>query len=101
MKMKKIKANKDGSITFKNRAELNRAIREGLKKRQEEYTKEVAIEASDKVSLIMLEALHLEFGFGPKRLKQFTERFYKLLDCMNDGDVDWEDLEDYYGKYLE
>lgn len=96
----KIKANKDGTITFKNRAVLNKAIREGLEKRRLEYTKEVALDASNKVSLAMLEALHLEFGFGPVRLQRFAERLYKIIDCIDNDKVNWKDLEKLYGEYI-
>lgn len=99
--MKKVKANKDGSITFRNRAELSKYIRQGIEKRRLDYTKEVALDASEKVGLVMLETLHLEFGFGPKRLQQFADRFYKLIDCIDEENVDWGDLGELYGKYLE
>lgn len=97
---KKIRQNRDGSITFKNRAELSRVIREGLESRKEDYIKEVALDASDKVLYLMLETLHTEFGFGKKRLKQFMDRFNFQLECIDDINLNWVDLEETYKEYL-
>ena len=41
---------------------------------------------------IVVETLKDEFGFGPVRLARFKERLELKLDCINFGNVDWEDI---------
>lgn len=41
---------------------------------------------------VVVETLKDEFGFGPVRLARFKERLEVKLDCINFGNVDWEDI---------
>lgn len=41
---------------------------------------------------VVVETLKDEFGFGPVRLERFKERLELKLDCINFGNVDWEDI---------
>lgn len=41
---------------------------------------------------LVVETLKDEFGFGPVRLERFKERLELKLDCINFGNVDWEDI---------
>ncbi|WP_311486581.1 hypothetical protein [uncultured Anaerococcus sp.] len=41
---------------------------------------------------IVVETLKDEFGFGPVRLARFKERLELKLDCINFGNVNWEDI---------
>jgi hypothetical protein len=43
---------------------------------------------------LTIEALRLEFGFGQKRIDQYTKRVDSLLDSVNMGYVSFEDLLD-------
>lgn len=42
----------------------------------------------------LIEALRLEFGFGQKRVDQYTKRVNDLLDSVNLGYLSFEDLLD-------
>ena len=41
---------------------------------------------------LTIEALRLEFGFGQKRVDQYTKRVNDLLDSVNLGYLSFEDL---------
>lgn len=43
---------------------------------------------------LTIEALRLEFGFGQKRVDQYTKRVNDLLDSVNLGYLSFEDLLD-------
>ena len=93
--------NKDGSITFKNKTELKNyvkdkeslAISQYRKQVHDVAVKDVAKDASKNVTLMVYESLHLEFGFGKKRLKSF-------VDCYDKSLIEFEDLEREYKELL-
>lgn len=45
------------------------------------------------VLLLALVTIQDEFGFGPKRLNQFIDRYAEKTECMAKGYVNWEDLQ--------
>ena len=104
----KIKVNKDGTITFKNKTELKNyvknkevdAIQQYTKKVHDVAVKDVAKDASRNVTLMVYEALHLEFGFGKKRLKSFVDRYNEIVDCYDKGLIEFDDLEKEYSELL-
>ena len=67
----------------------------------EGYTrKDVAKDASRNVTLIVYESLHLEFGFGKKRIKRFVDRYNEIVECYDKGLIEFEDLEKEYKELL-
>ena len=100
--------NKDGSITFKNKADLKKyvkdkeslAISQYRKQVHDVAVKDVAKDASRNVTLMVYEALHLEFGFGNKRLKRFVDRYNEIVECYDKGLIEFEDLEKEYEELL-
>ena len=100
--------NKDGSITFKNKTELKKyvqekesiAISQYRKQVHDVAVKDVAKDASRNVTLMVYESLHLEFGFGKKRLKSFVDRYNKIIECYDEGLIEFEDLEKEYEELL-
>ena len=100
--------NGDGSITFKNKADLKKyvkdkeslAISQYRKQVHDDAVKDVAKDASKNVTLMVYESLHLEFGFGKKRLKKFLDRYNEIVDCYNKGLIEFEDLEKEYEELL-
>ena len=100
--------NKDGSIIFKNKTELKNyvkdkeslAISQYRKQVHDVAVKDVAKDASRNVTLMVYESLHLEFGFGKKRLKSFVDRYNEIVDCYDKGLIEFEDLEKEYEELL-
>ena len=100
--------NKDGSISFKNKTELKNyvkdkeslAISQYRKQVHDVAVKDVAKDASRNVTLMVYESLHLEYGFGKKRLQQFTDRYNEIVDCYDKGLIEFEDLEKEYSELL-
>lgn len=45
-------------------------------------------------TVLVIETLHTELGFGPKRVSKFMERFYLKQECLVDGVVEWQDYID-------
>ena len=45
-------------------------------------------------TVLVIETLHTELGFGPKRVNKFMERFYLKQECLVDGVVEWQDYID-------
>jgi hypothetical protein len=45
-------------------------------------------------TVLVIETLHTELGFGPKRVDKFMERFYLKQECLVDGVVEWQDYID-------
>lgn len=51
------------------------------------------IVSSHKVAMILsMSVLHDKFGFGTKRLEQFTKHYHDLLESYNAGYISAEDL---------
>ena len=73
---------------------VKRLINEGYAR------KDVAKDASRNVTLMVYESLHLEFGFGKKRLKRFADRYNEIVDCYGKGLIEFEDLEKEYSELL-
>lgn len=100
--------NRDGSITFKNKTELKNyvkdkeslAISQYRKQVHDVAVKDVAKDASRNVTLMVYESLHLEFGFGKKRLKSFVDRYNEIVECYDKGLIEFEDLEKEYEELL-
>ena len=100
--------NKDGSIVFKNKSELKNYVKNKEADAIQQYTKkvrdvavlDVAKDASRNVTLMVYESLHLEFGFGKKRLKSFVDRYNEIIDCYDKGLIEFEDLEKEYSELL-
>lgn len=74
---------------------MNEFKREVLKEADRQYNEhkklfcERAIECVVTASVI---ALHDEFGFGEKRLKQYKDRMENLLECINTGNITYDEL---------
>ena len=100
--------NEDGSITFKNKTELKKYVQEKESIAISQYRKQVhdvavrdvAKDASKNVTLMVYESLHLEFGFGKKRLKSFVDRYNEIVGCYEQGLIEFEDLEKEYSELL-
>lgn len=100
--------NKDGSITFKSKSDFKKyvkdkeslAISQYRKQVHDVAVKDVAKDASKNVTLMVYESLHLEFGFGKKRLKRFIDRYNEIVDCYDKDLIEFEDLEKEYEKLL-
>lgn len=45
-------------------------------------------------TVLVIETLHTELGFGTKRVNKFMERFYLKQECLVDGVVEWQDYID-------
>lgn len=45
-------------------------------------------------TVLVIETLHTELDFGPKRVNRFMERFYLKQECLVDGVVEWQDYID-------
>lgn len=45
-------------------------------------------------TVLVIETLHTELDFGPKRVNKFMERFYLKQQCLVDGVVEWQDYID-------
>ena len=45
-------------------------------------------------TVLVIETLHTELGFGSKRVNKFMERFYLKQECLVDGVVEWQDYID-------
>ena len=100
--------NEDGSITFKSKSDLKKYIKDKESIAISQYRKQVhdvavldvAKDASRKVTLMVYESLHLEFGFGKKRLKSFVDRYNEIVDCYDKGLIEFDDLEKEYRESL-
>ena len=75
------------SIGSKMKAE--RVYKEEMKKVAES---DATVYLVDNFLAVVVETLKDEFGFGPVRLARFKERLEFKLDCINFGNVDWEDI---------
>lgn len=75
------------SIGTKMKAE--RVYKEEMSKIAESDT---AVFIAERFLAIVVETLKDEFGFGPVRLARFKERLEFKLDCINFGNVNWEDI---------
>ena len=75
------------SIGAKMKAE--RVYKEEMKKVAES---DATVYLVDNFLAVVVETLKDEFGFGPVRLARFKERLEFKLDCINFGNVDWEDI---------
>lgn len=58
------------------------------------WMKQASKDTIDTVLLMALSVLHDEFGFGEKRLNRFMDRYALKTECMGEGYVCWEDLQD-------
>ena len=58
----------------------------------EKFENEVKQNCLDTVLIMALITLRDEFEFGKVRLKRFKERFSLKTECLQDGDINWEDL---------
>lgn len=58
------------------------------------WIQEAANNTIETVMLMSLCVLKDEFGFGEKRLNQFLDRYAEKTECMADGYVCWEDLQE-------
>lgn len=101
--------NSDGTITFKNKSDLKKYVRDKEALAITQYRKtiydsavnEVAREASKILSLFVYETLHLEFGFGKKeRLPRFLKRYNSITECYENGLLSIKDLEEQYKDIL-
>ena len=100
--------NKDGSITFKSKTELKKYVKDKESLAISQYrkqvhnvaVKDVAKDASRNVTLMVYESLHLEFGFGKKRLNSFVDRYNDIADCYGKGLIEFDDLEKEYSELL-
>ena len=100
--------NRDGSITFKNKSDLKKYVREKESIAISQYrkqvhdvaVKDVAKDASRNVTLMVYESLHLEFGFGKKRLKSFVDRYNEIVECYEQDLIEFDDLEKEYEELL-
>ena len=100
--------NKDGSITFKSKSDLKKyvkdkeslAISQYRKQVHDVAVKDVAKDASRNVTLMVYESLHLEFGFGKKRLKRFVDRYNEIIECYEQGLIEFDDLKKEYEELL-
>lgn len=45
-------------------------------------------------TVLVIETLHTELGFGQKRVNKFMDRFYLKQECLVDGVVEWQDYID-------
>ena len=45
-------------------------------------------------TVLVIETLHTELDFGPKRVNRFMERLYLKQQCLVDGVVEWQDYID-------
>ena len=66
-----------------------------------EMEKEIPKLTADLADLIIvcaMETLTLEFGFGSKRLKQFSDRFTGILECRAEGFVSLEEIKEELTK---
>ena len=57
-----------------------KAIDEEIRRQMAEYDKKNELE----IDALVLWILHEEFGFGPKRLKKFYERFAEKIDELGE-----------------
>ena len=45
-------------------------------------------------TVLVIETLHTELGFGQKRVNKFMDRFSLKQECLVDGVVEWQDYID-------
>lgn len=94
--MKKfLKKNRDGTILFKSKQDLDLYIRDRV---QKEKIK-LAPEMFKIFSLLAIETLHLKFGFGDVRLQKFLEDVENNIDSLAGDWFTIKELEEEY-KHL-
>ena len=88
------KGNKTYNMTAHQMNQLkNDAIAEA-ERQYNEHKKLFCERAVECVVTASVIALHDEFGFGEKRLKQYQERMENLLECITTGNITLEDLKE-------
>ena len=76
-------------IAYRNAKMMPSAVQ---RKDIEKFENEVKQNCLDTVLIMALINLRDEFEFGKVRLKRFKERFSLKTECLQDGDINWEDL---------
>ena len=101
--------NENGSITFKNKAELKTYI----KRKEADTIKQYRVvgskpavnvvidEANELLTLMIYEVLHVKFGFGKKRLTTFRREYDHIVDCWNQDLLEVEDLKEIYVNQMD
>lgn len=93
--MKKfLKKNRDGTILFRSKRDLDLYIKEKVKMK-------VYPEIFEIFSLLAIETLHIKFGFGETRIQRFLEDLNNNIDSLADEWFTIEDLKkEYNGKFI-
>lgn len=78
-----------GGTSIGKKMKAERIYKEEMSKIAESDTTVFLVE---RFLTIVVETLKDEFGFGPVRLERFKKRLEVKLDCINFGNVDWEDI---------
>lgn len=101
--------NENGSITFKNKAELKKYIKRKEADTIKQYrvveskpaVNAVIDETNELLTLMIYEVLHVKFGFGKKRLTTFRQEYDHIVDCWNQELLEVEDLKEIYVNQMD
>ena len=101
--------NENGSITFKNKAELKKYVKRKEADTIKQYrvveskpaVNAVIDETNELLTLMIYEVLHVKFGFGKKRLTTFRQEYDHIVDCWNQELLEVEDLKEIYVNQME
>lgn len=81
--------NLEKEISFRSLTGINTALARKDLDRASDPIKAMVI---DTVCVMSIHVLHDEFGFGPSRIQRFMERFQEKADCLEHGNLDWDDI---------
>ncbi len=77
--------------------EVTTKIPRSVVKKAEEQISATTIQT---VCLLAIVCIHDCFGIGPKRMQDFMDKFAIRTQCLLDGDVFWEDIQEQAMKEL-
>lgn len=91
--MKKLfRKNGDGTILFKSKKDLDMYIKEEARKELEKINIKAHEQSVEFIVAVVKETLYLQFGFGKKRMNDFTTRFNDITDCIGQDYVTLQEL---------
>lgn len=78
-------------ITYRRATMLPTSVR---MKEAKEFIEETKENCLDTVLIMAMMVLRDEFDFGQQRLDRFKKRFNSKAECLADGDISWNDMQE-------
>lgn len=81
--------NLEKEISFRSLTGINTAL---ARKDLDKASDPIKAMVIDTVCVMSIHVLHDEFGFGNGRIQRFMGRFQEKADCLEQGNLDWDDI---------